>query len=342
MLPVLQGFVGVQPPPWLQGLQAPFKQTPPGQVVPFVRFPDSLHWPEPLEQSTLPVLQGFVGLHPEPWLHGLQLPLRHTPPGHTVPFTRLPESVHTATPVPHSTDPVLQGLVGVQPEPWLQALQVPPLQTPPMHVVPLVFGVSSTHCEEPEAHEVMPFRHAEPGFVVQAWPATQGLHEPLRQAPPEHAVPFGLLPESTHSCMPEAHERMPVRQAAFGFVVQVPPPVQGLQVPLRHTPPVQAVPLVFGLPSWQTAAPLLQSTVPLRHAAFGFEGHEAPCVQDTHWSEALQTWLVPHDAPVPLRLPLVQTGLPEVHEMEPLKHGFAGGQVAPAVQFTHIAAALQT
>lgn len=219
----------------------------------------------------------------------MQLPLRHTPPGHTVPFMRFPDSVHTALPVPHSTEPVLQGLVGVQPEPWLQALQAPPLQTPPMQGVPLVFGVSSTHCDDPDAHEVMPFRQAELGFVMQTWPATQALHVPLRQAPPGQLVPFGLFPESTHSCMPDAHEKMPVRQAELGFVVQEPPAVHGVHVPFRHTPPEHAVPLPLALPSWHTTAPVLQSTVPFRHAAFGFDGHEAPWVHDTHWSEALQT-----------------------------------------------------
>lgn len=45
---------------------------------------------------------------------------------------------------------------------------------------------------------------------------------------------------------------------------------------------------------------------------------------------------------MPLRLPLTQTGLPEVHEMLPLKHGLVGLHVLPAAQFTQVPAALQT
>lgn len=52
--------------------------------------------------------------------------------------------------------------------------------------------------------------------------------------------------------------------------------------------------------------------------------------------------MVPHEAPVPLRLALVQTGLPEVHEMEPLKHGFEAVHAAPAAQFTHMPLASHT
>lgn len=61
-----------------------------------------------------------------------------------------------------------------------------------------------------------------------------------------------------------------------------------------------------------------------------------------HWSLALQTKLLPHDAPVPRRVPLVQVGVPDVQTMEPLKHGFVGVQFAPAEQFTQVPPALQT
>ncbi len=65
-------------------------------------------------------------------------------------------------------------------------------------------------------------------------------------------------------------------------------------------------------------------------------------MHETHWSSALQTWLVPHVAPEPFRAPFVQTGEPDVQAMEPLKHGFVGVHELPAAQFAHAPALSHT
>lgn len=51
---------------------------------------------------------------------------------------------------------------------------------------------------------------------------------------------------------------------------------------------------------------------------------------------------MPQLAPVPRRAPATHTGLPDVHAMEPVKHGFAGEHDAPAEQFVHVPPELQT
>jgi hypothetical protein len=283
-------------------------------------------------------------VQPAPALQALHPPLRHTPPAQVVPLLLFEPSTHTGMPVLQSMLPLRQAELGfgVQPAPWVHALQKPLLHTPPGHEVPFVLFDPSTHCALPELQSMTPLRHALPGLVVQAAPALQALHAPLLHTPPAHAVPFALFEPSTHWALPELQSMTPLRQALPGLVVQAAPALQALHEPLLQTPPAQAVPLGLLLPLAQTAAPELHSVTPLVQALLGFEVQAAPCVHITHWSEALHTWLVPQEAPVPRRVPCMHTGAPEVHEMLPVKHGFVGVHVAPPVQFTQAPAELHT
>lgn len=271
------------------------------------------------------------------------MPPLHTPPAHVVPLGLLLPSAHTALPELQSVVPLRQAEFGlvVQAAPELHALQLPMLQTPPGHVVPLGFAAPSPQTGTPVEHAMAPFRQML-GLVVQAAPDEQGLQLPMLHTPPAQVVPFALLLPSLHTATPVAQLVMPFRQAELALVVHAAPSLQGLHMPMLQTPPVHTVPLVLLLPSTQTGAPELHSVVPLRQAALGLVVQAAPCVQETHWSSALHTWVVPQEAPVPLRLPLVQTGAPEVQEMVPLKHGLVGAQVAPALQAMHMPAASHT
>ena len=230
-------------------------------------------------------------LQPAPALHGLHEPPLQTPPGHVVPLPLFEPSTQTALPELQSMTPFLQAALGfeVQPLPAEQALQNPPLQTPPAHIVPFALLLPSMHTGLPVEQLMVPLRQAAFGFVVHEAPALQAAQVPALHTPAGHIVPFALLLPSTHTALPEEQLMMPLRQTLFGFVVHAAPSLQALHDPALHTPPEHAVPFVFGLPSTQVGVPLAQSTVPLRQAEPGFVVQEAPCVQATHWSSELQT-----------------------------------------------------
>lgn len=140
----------------------------------------------------------------------------------------------------------------------------------------------STQTPAPLLQSMTPRRQAALAFMVHEAPGEQGLQAPALQTPPEHAVPFDLLPPSTHTALPVAQLMTPLRQAAPGLVVQAAPSLQELQAPFRQAPPGHAVPFAFELPSTHTAAPELHSMEPLRHALPGLVEHEAPWLHDTH------------------------------------------------------------
>lgn len=106
--------------------------------------------------------------------------------------------MHTALPLEQSTTPFLHAALGfvVHAAPGLHALQKPPLQTPPMHVVPFGFALPSPQTGAPVPHPITPFLQSDVGFIVHAAPAVQGLQAPVRHAPPGQDVPFGLFAPS--------------------------------------------------------------------------------------------------------------------------------------------------
>jgi len=229
-------------------------------------------------------------VHEAPWLHALHRPPLHTPLAQAVPLVLLLPSRHTALPVAQSTVPFRQAafVLVVQAAPWLHALQLPALQTPPAQAVPLVFGAPSAQTGTPVLQLVAPLRQGL-GLVVQAPPGLHGLHEPTLQTPPAHVVPLALLLPSLQTATPVEQLTMPLRHAESVLVVHAAPSLQALHAPMLQTPPAHTVPFVLLLPSTHTGAPELHSVVPLRQAAPGLVLHAAPCVHETHWSVALHT-----------------------------------------------------
>jgi hypothetical protein len=132
IIPTLHASDGVQTST-VQGTQLPALHTwfvP--QLVPLVTaVPVSMHVELPVEQTSVPVWQGFaVGRQLPPAAHGTHAPLLQTwlvP--HDVPFATLPVSAQTGTPVTHEFAPVLHLLVGWQVEPDVHGPQVPLLHT---------------------------------------------------------------------------------------------------------------------------------------------------------------------------------------------------------------------
>src|SRR5262252_3584582 len=134
---------------------------------------------------------------------------------HAVPAPTFPvPSTQVDVPVRQEVTPVLHcdGLP-LHMVPAVQATQLPlPLQTMLVpHAVPPVLGVPSTHVCTPVVHEVTPFRHAAPGFVVQGWPLAQTVHWPdaLQTELVPQLVPGALAAPSMHVWAPVVHDETP-------------------------------------------------------------------------------------------------------------------------------------
>jgi len=111
--------------------------------------------------------------------------------------------------------------------------------------------------------------------------------------------------------------------------------VHDTQLPDRQTRFVpQPTPSARGVPeSWQLELPVVQVSVPEWQ---GLPGVQAPpAVQAVH-VPLLQTWLVPQAVPFGTFPVSAQTDTPVAHEVAPVRHGFGGWQVAPAVQATQV------
>jgi hypothetical protein len=139
-------------------------------------------------------------------------PMQVCPAPHEVPALLLVVSTHDWEPVEHEKDPFLQGLVGAQLPPSLQAEQTPePLQT---MLVPQLAPVGllpvSTQTSEPVAQENAPVLQGFPGWHVP--PAVHAPHVPPRHTRfVPHEVPSGndvLL--SVHVGVPVEHISVPL------------------------------------------------------------------------------------------------------------------------------------
>jgi hypothetical protein len=266
----------------------------------------------------IPSWQGSLGAQLTPAVQLLpQVPAVHTllfP--QEVPSATFPFSAQTDVPVAHDVAPVRQAFAGVQLTPAMQLPQAPALHTLlfPQDVPFATFPVSP-QTEVPVAHEVAPVRHAFAG--VQLTPAMQDPHAPLLQTLlVPHEVPFATFPVSPQTEVPVAQEIAPVRQAFVG--VQSAPAVQAVQAPLPQTMFVpQDVPLETLPDSVQTAAPVSQIVVPVRHA-LPLTLQLAPAVQLTQLPAEPQTLFVPQLVPVASSVPVsLQTGVPVAHASVP-------------------------
>jgi hypothetical protein len=154
---------------------------------------------------------------------------------------------------------------------------------------------------------------------------------PLQHIPlVPHSVPDATsVPVATQVAVPLLHEIVPV---THGFVgVQLPPAVQGEQVPLSQTSFVpQVVPVFVGVVvAAQVDTPLLHEVIPFTHM---FDGvHDTPAVQEMQLPLS-QTSFVPHTIPLGSSV-LVATHVdtPLLHDVMPIKQGFEGVHAVPAV-----------
>jgi hypothetical protein len=116
--------------------------------------------------------------------------------------------------------------------------------------------------------------------------------------------------------------------------VQLSPAVHEPHLPLPHTLLVpQDVPFVTFPLSAQTEVPVEQEVIPVLH---GFVGWQlTPAVHEPH-VPPLHTLLVPQDVPSATFPVSAQTDVPVEQDVIPVLHGFAGGQLRPAVHEPHV------
>lgn len=118
-------------------------------------------------------------------------------------------STQIGVPVLQAMTPVLHSVgFPVHAAPCVQATQLPVLQTPPGHELPVAMLPFSTHTGAPDEQLIAPVRHTFDG--VHAAPAEHGLQAPALHTPPEQLVPLGLLLEFTQTAEPEPHSMLPL------------------------------------------------------------------------------------------------------------------------------------
>lgn len=240
----------------------------------------------------------------------------------------VPLSVQAGVPVEQFSVPVWHGFVGMHDVPALQVAQVPALQTMfAPQLVPLFLLPDSTQTGDPVAHDVVPVLHALAGW--QLAPAAHDTHVPALQtlsvphdAPLASALPVSVQPMlGVHTVMPAWH----------GFAgTQIEPAEQAAQLPPWHTMfAPQTLPLGTSLDSIQTGVPVLQAIVPFRQGLPGTT-QSIPCTQAPQLPLALQTMSVPHDVPAATLVPeSVHDGAAPEQTSAPVWHLFAVGVQAP-------------
>src|SRR5450432_3688359 len=209
--------------------------------------------------------QGLVGAQLVPALHATHVPAKHTfPLPHMVPSGWLAMSEQTEIPVAQEVAPTLQGVADWQAWLSLQAVQLPLLQTlSAPQAIPLGTTPPASGQLTDGTQVVFPVWQALVG--TQSRPAVQDVHAPpLHTIPAPQSLPFGALPDSTHTGDPVLHAVTPTRHWFLG-TVQLAPTTQAPQTPtaLQSIPAPQAVPAGALLaPSRHIGAPAVQLNVP--------------------------------------------------------------------------------
>lgn len=160
------------------------------------------------------------------------------------------------------------------------------------------------------------------GFAgVQAELAMQAVHVPLEQtmfAPQD--VPLGRLPDSLQTGEPVAHEIVPVLHVLVGW--QLEPAAHATQVPALQTLSVpHEAPLVSALPVSVHAMFGEQTVMPAWH---GFAGTQTVPAEQPAQLPIWHTMLAPQMVPLATSPDSMQTGVPVLQAIVPLRQGLPG------------------
>ncbi len=198
----------------------------------------------------------------------------------------------------------------------LHVAEAPPLD--PLH--------DQAHGPLPVTALGLPVTHnaAPDGAAVSAWvlaaphtPGTAALQAPAPlHCPPAQAVPGALFCPLPQTTAPVEQLTTPLTHSPPAFDVHEAPSVQLRQTPLPvQTPPAQAVPAPFALPSTQDGAPPTHEVTPVRQG-LGLPVQAAPGVHATQAPLPLQTPPL-HELPAVRGEPLTHAAVPDVQSTTP-------------------------
>ena len=296
------------------------------QPVPSATFvPVSAQACTPVLHEVFPAWQGLVGVHTEFAVQATQAcVLLHTMlVPHDPPTATLPLATQVEVPVVQDVVPVLQGLDGEHANPDVHDVHTPPLQTRLVpHAVPSASEVvESLHTGAPVAQLNVPLWQVLVG--VQAVPLLQAAQAPaLQTMAVPHDVPAALLPLSTQTETPVAHEVVPVLHGLLGW--QATFAVHETHCPVWQTRLVpHAVPSDSDvLASTHVGAPVPHASVPLwQGLALGVQG--APLAHATQLPLA-HTRFVPQLEPLAALPDVTQAETPVEHDVVPALHMSVG------------------
>jgi hypothetical protein len=167
---------------------------------------------------------------------------------------------------------------------------------------------------------------------VQAPPEAQVVQLPaLHTMFAPQLVPLARLPDSMQTGEPVAHDVVPVLHVLVGW--QLEPAAHDTQVPALQTLSVpQPAPFVSGLPVSLQAMFGEQTVMPAWH---GFAGTQAVPAEHAAQLPAAHTMLAPHMVPLGASADSMQTGVPVLQAMVPLRQGLPG--TTQSIPCTHAA-----
>ena len=135
-----------------------------------------------------------------------------------------------------------------------------------------------------------------------------------------HIVPFGRLPDSLQTGAPVAHVTTPVLQAFGGW--QLEPAAHDTHVPALQTLSVpHEAPVASTLPVSVHAMLGAQTVMPAWH---GFAGTQAAPAEQAAQFPPWQTMFAPQTVPGATSPDSMQTSVPVLHAIVPLRHGLPG------------------
>jgi hypothetical protein len=218
--------------------------------------------------------------------------------------------------------------------------QLPVLQTRlvPQLVPSAWFRLVSVQVGAPVVQVSVPVWHGLVG--VHAPPAVQVAQAPLLQTMfVPQVVPFARSPDAMHTGEPVAHDVVPILQTLVGW--QLEPAAHDTHVPALQTLSVpQPAPLASALPVSVQAMLGEQTVMPAWH---GLAGTQIVPAEQAAQFPVWQTMFAPQALPFATSPDSMQTGVPVLQAIVPLRQGLPGTtQSMPCTQAPQAPVALQT
>ncbi len=228
------------------------------------------------------------------------------------------------------------------------------VQLPPLHTMFVPHDIPSPRWPPLSAHSCVPLEHA----VAPVWhglvpaavsghavPAAHVAQLPLLHTMlVPHFVPLATFAAvSVHTCLPEAHDVVPIWQGFCGAVSGHPAPL----VHAPHVPPLQTMLVPHSAPSARfivvsthVCFPVAQDVVPAWQGFCGATSGQLVSLVHAPHAPPPHTLFMPHGAPLLMGLRAsVHVATPPVHALTvPWLHGLVGVHAALTVHGLHLPA----